>query len=118
MMGIDRLEAANAAMLQRWATIHNLFQAEGDLKIDAILAVAKLSAEEFVVNGAEFGGDRLIRQESAARALLLAKRHLDVYPIMRGTPMHAKISRAAAQLSSYPDRNILSTETGDKPVDG
>lgn len=97
------LLSANAAMLQRWAVLANLLDAEGDLRVDAILGVAEVSAREFVAGGPEYGGERLLRQEAAARALIEVKSALDNGEVISpGDELHVFVMRAVSQLSSYP----------------
>ena len=96
------MEAESAAMLQRWAVIHNLFESDGPLKVQAILSVAKLSAEEFIGKGMSIGGERLLRQERAARVLLSVADQLLSGPVVQGSALHEEIVGAARELSSYP----------------
>jgi len=112
---IEGLEAACSAMLQRWAIIHNLLRAGGEIEA---LSVAGLSADEFVQGGAQYGAARLMRQEEGARALRAVLARLNAgTPVEPGSAFHEYLRDSVVMLSSYPERAGLSTKSGDNPVD-
>jgi hypothetical protein len=100
---VDRLSANCAAMLQRFAIIHNLFNQGAPL--EDIAAVAQLSAQEVVCRGADYCGQRLIRQEMAARRIAIVARYLDIDDIRRGSDRHRFVLNIVRSMSSYPQVN-------------
>ncbi|WP_445364911.1 hypothetical protein ACJJJB_00120 (plasmid) [Microbulbifer sp. ANSA001] len=99
---VEELESICAAMLSRWSVIHNLVQAAGssEHKEKPVYAVASLSAMEFVTDGGRSGGERLLRQEGAARTLLKVEKYLDL--TSPDSELHQEVQQAARKLASYP----------------
>lgn len=99
---INRLSANCAALLQRWAIIHNLF--ERGAPLESVAAVAQLSAEEVVRRGVDYCGERLIRQERAAGGLKMSVNYLEVDDIRRGSSQHQYLLEALHAMANYPQR--------------